>query len=65
MYHNFIDDSRALYSWPLVRGIVFFLVFDMVVFNTCAIDAKQMSINILIVYNFNIIYCCGLNFNTL
>jgi len=52
MYHHFIGDCDC---WPLVRGTVFFFVVDIVAFSSgaSAIDAKQMSIIILIVYNFN------------
>ena len=60
MYHNFIGDSNRTICWPLLKGTVFF-VFDMVAFSTGA-TATQISINILIVYNLNNIYWCGLNF---
>ena len=53
MYYKFIGDSNRTISWPLLRGTVFF-VSDMVTFSTGASDsvtyARQISINILIVY---------------
>ena len=51
MYYNFIGDSNRTISWPFLRGTVFF-VSDMVTFSTGAsvTYARQISINILIVY---------------